>query len=952
MEWARPQALYLILPVCIGWLALCLYARVKRQRAAEKFIGAPMRPRILPADHPYRFWAKTMLVMLGLVSALVALAQPRWGSYYEEVRIRGVDVYVLIDVSKSMLAKDVSPTRLDRAKADVRSLLNRLDGNRVGLIAFAGKTSVKCPLTTDHEFYRMSLNDLDTTSAPRGGTAIGDAIRKALEVMPREAERDKVILLFTDGDDQNSYPEDAATRAAEQGVNIYCIGLGDPAQAALLEQTDSSGKRIESQLNEKVLTSIASITGGQYLRTGYYDIDELYSQYLSKRSGEEATEQRRIRLHERYQIFLGLAILLLLLEVCIRHYPVSSETSSAAWVPVSAKSSVTILLFALLLSGWSNASEPAELVREGLELYAKDDFDGAREKFTSAEQLLKGDKAELAALTAFDLACVFHRKGDTAEAQANYLRAAQARDKRLSAEAHFNLGVLTSESARAAAGEDPIKVAAEKRAEIVDKLKQAIKTFRNCLSIEPTHAGARKNIELIRQWIKYHNEKWRELDRKKLRDETDLFQFLDYIIGSEQALRGSLRTFNPKTPLDLYAEHKRAQDDLLKEIDPLKEKIRAALTKSQAPQQPGTPAVDPKMMEQAAAMLDKFAEAAASRMQEASAKIAARDAPKAAEIQRTAILELDKIWDALAPLEALLDRALKEQTYAAATLDKSADRKSAPKDDAARGVDEFKKLFALGGNTDPKVQATAPKDDAATLKPERAADLADIEDRTARRSLLLERHAQHQLKQLEQQPAPAPTPPPAPGTEPAQPQQPDPEKMKEWLRDKVIPLAPKAAEKISSAAKSVRGAQPFSAFGDAEEGRKILDEIAKSRPQDPNQKQDQKDKDKQEQKDKDQQKDKQDQQDKDKKDQQDKKDEEQKKKDEQKQKEKDQKDKQDKDDKNKEEKKEGEGADPKQLSDEDAEALLRKVREREQARKDKQKAERAKAILVPVDKDY
>jgi Ca-activated chloride channel family protein len=964
MEWACPQAPYFILPVCIGWVALSLYARSRRRRAAENFVAARMHARILPRDSAPRFWIKTLLTMLGFGCALLAVAQPRWGSYYEEVRVRGVDVYVLIDVSKSMLAKDVTPSRLERAKADVRSLLNRLQGNRVGLIAFAGKTSLKCPLTTDHDFYRMSLNDLDTTSAPRGGTAIGDAIRKALEYMPREAGRDKVILLFTDGDDQNSYPEDAARQAAEKGVNIYCVGLGDPAQAALLEQTDSSGKRVESQLNERVLTSIASITGGGYFRTGYYDVDDLYSQYLAKRTTEDAIARQRVRLHERYQIFLGCAIFLLLLELCIRPHSQAADAGVFTWAGagLGEKSASSIFFAAALFTGFFadnvRAAEPSELVREGLELYARDEFDAAREKFTSAEELLRGDRAEQAAITAFNLACVSHRKGDAEQAQAQYLRAAQTRDARLSAAAHFNIGCLISEGARGSAGDDPLKMDGSKRGEIVDKLKTALKSFRNCLNIEPGHVGARKNIELIRQWIKYHNEKWREKDRKKLRDETDLLQFLDYITGSERVLRSSVRSLGPKTSYDVFAEHKRAQDELAGEIEPLKEKIRDAVRAAQPKPAPGVPPADTKKVEDDIAMLQKFADNAAANMRDASAKIAARDGASAVQRQRLAILELEKLADAVSPLDALLDRALKGQTFVAGALEKGRDLQSPPQADSARGVDDFKKLFALSGgeDADPKA-AASPKNAAAPkpLMPELCADFADIEDKVARQSTLMPRRAREQMSQLEQQASA----PPSPSPDTAHPAQPDPKKMKEWL-EKVCDLAPKAAEKVVAAAKLLRGTEPVSAYADAEAGRKLLEEIANSRPRDPNQKPEDKDKEKDKQKDQkkqdEQKKQDQKQDDKDKKDKQDQKKEDQDKK---KQDEKDKKDAQEqqkKEEQDKKDKAQQSGAedakDGKEMSKDEAEALLRKIREHEQARKDKQKAVRAQGTLEPVEKDY
>src|SRR5579863_2553398 len=210
MEWQHPEWLYLILPLGAAWVALALYSRRRRHRAAEAFVAEAMWARILPPVSSVRFWLKTLLREVALITGLVALAGPRFGTQYEEVVPRGSDLYVLIDVSRSMLASDVPPSRLARAKADVAALVKGLNGERVGLIAFAGQAVVKCPLTVDYDAFRRSLDELDTASAPRGGTAIGDAIRKALEVFHARADRDQAILLITDGDDQQSYPREAA----------------------------------------------------------------------------------------------------------------------------------------------------------------------------------------------------------------------------------------------------------------------------------------------------------------------------------------------------------------------------------------------------------------------------------------------------------------------------------------------------------------------------------------------------------------------------------------------------------------------------------------------------------------------------------------------------------------------------------------------------------------------
>ena len=210
------------------------------------------------------------------MTGLIALAGPRFGTQYEDVVPRGSDLYVLIDVSRSMLAEDVPPSRLGRAKADVAALVNRLEGERVGLIAFAGQAVVKCPLTVDYDAFRRSLDELDPASAPRGGTAIGDAIRKALEVFQARADRDQAILLITDGDDQQSYP--ARGRGGRRRAPCHDLhrrpGRRRPRRAHPARRgspgriVEYQGQQVWSKLDGSLLKEIALKTSGVYVPVG------------------------------------------------------------------------------------------------------------------------------------------------------------------------------------------------------------------------------------------------------------------------------------------------------------------------------------------------------------------------------------------------------------------------------------------------------------------------------------------------------------------------------------------------------------------------------------------------------------------------------------------------------------------------------------------------------------
>ncbi len=327
MYWENPGVLLLlwILPLVAGLLA---YAHRKRVAAASRFADPAMAARLIPPLRGPRPWIKGAAVLVGLGLLIVAGARPRFGVYFEKITQRGADVFILLDVSRSMTAEDVAPSRLERAKSDIRDLLPRLVGDRVGLLVFAGKPVVKVPLTTDQGFFLMVLDEVDVRSAPRGGTLIGDAIRRAMEAMPERRDRDQALVLITDGEDQESYPEEAAKKAAERGIKIFAVGLGDSREGARIPLRESSGELSYlkhqgqehwSKVNDDLLKQIALLTNGAYIPAGTkaYDLGEVYDEHLSGLARGEVQEDKRKRYREQFQLFVCLGLAVLLLEMAI-----------------------------------------------------------------------------------------------------------------------------------------------------------------------------------------------------------------------------------------------------------------------------------------------------------------------------------------------------------------------------------------------------------------------------------------------------------------------------------------------------------------------------------------------------------------------------------------------------------------------------------------------------------
>lgn len=265
-------------------------------------------------------------VAAGLVA--VALARPGWDPAPREVVRTGRDVVFVLDVSRSMLADDLKPSRLERAKIAIRDALEVVEGDRVGLVAFAGTAVVKCPLTLDTGFFRLALDALSTESVSRGGTLIGDALRATMdEMFDEEEDRRRDIVLITDGEDHESFPVEAAAQAGEMGVRIIAIGLGDPAEGAVVPRVaggsaplEYRGEVVRSRLDEETLRRVAAASeGGVYLgvRTGNIDLDEVY-QELIRASERSALESRvALRYREGFQALLLAALGLLVMEMLI-----------------------------------------------------------------------------------------------------------------------------------------------------------------------------------------------------------------------------------------------------------------------------------------------------------------------------------------------------------------------------------------------------------------------------------------------------------------------------------------------------------------------------------------------------------------------------------------------------------------------------------------------------------
>ncbi|MFO7916048.1 MAG: VWA domain-containing protein [Candidatus Krumholzibacteriales bacterium] len=317
-----------ILPLIAGFY---LYASYRRKRDLRIFIESGLLDRIsMTADKTRRTW-KAVLVILGAAFIIIALARPAWNPRSRTIERTGRDIIFILDVSRSMLAEDLAPNRLERAKFAISDMISTLKGDRVGLIVFSGSSVLKCPLTLDYGFFRYMLEDVSTGSVTRGGTMIGDAVRKALdEGFDDQEKKYKDIILITDGEDHDSFPVRAAEEAAQRGIRIIAIGLGNEDEGKRIPVRDENGnmtflkyrgREVWTKLDATTLRKMANATeGGRYLNvaTGTIDLGEVYNKLIA---GEDKRkiEAKTIDMYEdKFQIFIAAALIFLTVELFIR----------------------------------------------------------------------------------------------------------------------------------------------------------------------------------------------------------------------------------------------------------------------------------------------------------------------------------------------------------------------------------------------------------------------------------------------------------------------------------------------------------------------------------------------------------------------------------------------------------------------------------------------------------
>jgi Ca-activated chloride channel homolog len=339
-RFANPEYLNLLylLPLLV---VLFWYLGKNRKKLLQIFADKELHKTLFPTDSNLKRWTKFAVILLALTCLVFAAANPQVGTKMQEVKQTGIDVFILLDVSNSMMAEDIKPNRLEKAKYQISNLINKLRGDRIGLIIFAGQAYVQIPLTTDYSAANLFLSAVDVNSVPTQGTAIASAINLATASFDTISTQ-KVIIAITDGEDHEGDVQKAVENALEREIKIYAVGLGSQSgvpipvynnRSQLIGfKKDNEGNTVLTKLDEEVLKRIAIDGNGKYFRgTNYEDhLDKIYSE-LSELEQTEFGVKKVTDYEDRFYFFLIPALILLVFECLI------SEKKSPLYARINKK---------------------------------------------------------------------------------------------------------------------------------------------------------------------------------------------------------------------------------------------------------------------------------------------------------------------------------------------------------------------------------------------------------------------------------------------------------------------------------------------------------------------------------------------------------------------------------------------------------------------------------------
>ena len=489
MKFANPYLLNLLWGL-IPLLGIMVYGILKRKKILAEFTGTNMIASLVPGFDPQKRWIKTSLIIISFGFAIVALSVPQWGYRWEKTNQKGVDIMIALDCSKSMLAQDIKPNRLERAKREIIDLLRMMKSDRAGLVAFSGRAILQCPLTLDHEAFNIFLKVLEPGYLPVGGTNLDHAIKEAYNGFEKESDTQKAIIIITDGESTSGDVEETAREMAKQGIKIFSIGVGSSQGAPIPDakggfKEDTSGNIILSKVDTKTLEKLAAMTGGTHVRSvaGDMDLDLIYKdKILGTMERKTLTSGKQKIWENRYQWFLFPCVVLLLIEFIL-----SSKKRLRG---------LSIIVFAIGLSIFVFQKEPVyaqsvtSSVNSGIKAFEELNYEQAKTHFIDA-QLKDPENARLY----YNIGVAAYMNNEFEQAKTNFMEAAKTKDIKLAHDARYNLANTYYR---------------------MEDFDEAIKEYEALLNNFPYDIQAKENLELAR--LKQEEQKHKETQSDKNKD--------------------------------------------------------------------------------------------------------------------------------------------------------------------------------------------------------------------------------------------------------------------------------------------------------------------------------------------------------------------------------------------------------------------------------------------------
>ena len=479
----------LIIPILI---ALFVHAENRGLQRLQQFVSARLLPQLAATVNRRRRIMRFGLQLLGLALAIASLAQPRWGYTFEDVKRKGLDLLVAVDTSRSMLSNDVQPNRLERVKLAIQDLINELQGDRVGLIAFAGRAFLQAPLTIDYDAVIEAVNDLDTKTIPEGGTNISSAITLATQSFGKSAMGNRALIIFTDGEELSGDAVKTAKAAAtDAGVRIFSVGVGTP-QGSLIPLTgdngetsfvkDSAGQVVKSKLDDKRLREVAEATGGFYLHleNGQRTMQQIQHEGLAKMQAAEMDVRLSRRPIERYEWPLSAALIALALSILIRERGRVRQRAYVA-APAKAAGAAAVLLMLLCSSGFATAP--------GLDAYQQGKFEAAYKEFQ--ETLKSHPQSRAEDELQFDSGTAAYKLKDYNKALESFSQALLTPNTSLQSKGHYNLGNTLYQRGEMQKGTD----------KKLSDWTNALDHYEQTLKFDPQNKEAKDNYEYVKKKI-------------------------------------------------------------------------------------------------------------------------------------------------------------------------------------------------------------------------------------------------------------------------------------------------------------------------------------------------------------------------------------------------------------------------------------------------------------------